>query len=95
MKKSFIKPEMRIVPIAVNENIASSSSACSLGREYSAGKQECQNCKIYHTHYGSLPSGIDFSGAIMTFSNTYGLGYANKDSALAAANALPCPEGLI
>lgn len=92
--RKFVTPEMRVVPVAINENIASSSSVCSLGRSYSANKQECQNCKLYYNHYGVLPSGINFSGAIMSFSNTYGLGYADKASAVSAAGSLSCPEGL-
>ena len=91
--KKFVKPEMKITEVRMNENIASSGGVCSLGREYSSNKQECQNCKIYHLHYGTVPTGIDFSGAIKTFSDTYGLGYADKDSAINAANSLDCPEG--
>ena len=34
-----------------------------------------------------------FAGAIKTFSDRYGLGYADKESAINAANSLACPEG--
>lgn len=98
MMKKFVKPQMRIMSIVISENIASSAGntgVCSLGRSYSAGKQECQNCKLYYNKYGTLPTGIDFSGAILTFSDDQGLGYQDKTSAIAAANAMSCPEGLV
>ena len=94
--KKFMRPEMKIMSLRMSENIAASgdgTGVCSLGREYSPNKQECQNCKIYHLHYGTVPAGIDFSGAIKTFSDRYGLGYADKESAINAANSLACPEG--
>ena len=93
--KTFIKPEMKILPYVMNENIASSSGACSLGRNDSSGKQECQNCKLYYKKYNSLPFDIDISSAILTFSNTHGLGYADKTSAVNTANSLSCPEGRV
>ena len=92
--KKFIKPEMKIISVAMNENIASSNSgSCSLGRDYSSTKQECQNCKLYYHKYNTVPNGIDFSGASLNFSNAYGLGYADKESAINAAAGMSCPEG--
>ena len=94
--KKFIKPEMKIISVAMNENIASSNSgSCSLGRDYSSTKQECQNCKLYFNKYGTLPTGIDLNAAIITFSNNYDLGYADKTSAVNAAAGMSCPEGKI
>ena len=99
MMKKFVKPQMRIMSIVISENIASSAGntgVCSLGRSYSFGKQECQKCKLYYAKYSSVPSGIDIeSGGIQNFCDTYTLGYASKEDAIAAANAMSCPEGLV
>ncbi|OUP84218.1 hypothetical protein B5F07_08770 [Lachnoclostridium sp. An169] len=91
--KKYVEPKMNIVSVAMDENIASSSDPCSLGRYYSANKQECQNCKLYYHKYNTVPNGIDFSGASLNFSNAYGLGYADKESAINAAAGMSCPEG--
>ena len=94
--KEFLKPQMKIISVAMNENIASSSSeSCSLGKDYSQRKQECQNCKLYFNKYNALPVGIDLTSAIKTFSDAHGLGYADKASALNAAAGMSCPEGKV
>ena len=93
--KKFTEPKMNIVSVAMDENIASSSEECSLGNKYTATQQKCQNCKLYHHKYGSHPEGIDYSSGIDTFNKTYDLGYADKNSALAAADSFGCPEGQI
>ena len=48
---------------------------------------------LYYHKYNTVPNGIDFSGASLNFSNTYALGYADKESAINAAASMSCPEG--
>lgn len=93
--KAYVKPQMTILPVSLDENIAASSGICAIGRNYSANKQECQNCKLYYSRYGSLPAGIDISSALMTFCQTHQLGYTDKASARAAADGMSCPDGKI
>lgn len=94
--KKFIEPKIKVISVRMDENIAASSSfgKCSLGRDYSQTKQECQKCKLYYSAKGSLPdSGMISFGGILTFCETYGLGYSNKSDALNAAASMSCPEG--
>ena len=96
--KKFVKPQMRIISIVISENIASSAvmgGICSLNNSYTPTQQKCQKCKLYYAKYGSVPTGIDIeSGGIKNFCDTYQLGYASKEEAMADANAMGCPEGL-
>lgn len=96
--KKFVKPQMRIMSIVINENIASSAGMggiCSLNNSYTPTQQKCQKCKLYYAKYGHVPSGINIeSGGIKNFCDTYGLGYASKENAIAAASTMSCPEGL-
>lgn len=92
----FIKPEIKVISVRMDENIATSSSfgKCSLGREYSWSKQECQKCKLYFNVKGSLPDSTAIkSTGMVTFCNTYNLGYSTKEDAENAANSMNCPEG--
>lgn len=94
--KKFLKPDIKVITVHFDENIAASLSygPCTLGRDYSSGKQECQKCKLYYSVKGSLPDGSTLpDGGIMTFCDLYGLGYSDKDSAINAANLMNCPEG--
>ena len=52
-------------------------------------------CKTADAHHVYRYSGINIeSGGIKNFCDTYGLGYASKEDAIAAASTMSCPEGL-
>lgn len=96
--KKFVKPQLHITSIVMDENIASSfgtTGKCPFNNKYSADLQQCQKCKLYHSVKGSLPYGINIEdGGMATFCEDNNLGYTDGDAAKSASYSISCPVGL-